>query len=120
MKKIKLFKNIPTLFNEEKRLYPELTRIKGIGTSLLSKIMLEENLDNFKISELSLEVRDRLESKFSSLLICKGLDSKILLDIDREKSIASNKGFRHLNHLKLRGQRTKSTGRTKKIKRVKK
>jgi small subunit ribosomal protein S13 len=39
------------------------------------------------------------------------LDITVRRDIDRMKRIRSYKGVRHHLHLKVRGQRTKSTGR---------
>jgi small subunit ribosomal protein S13 len=44
-------------------------------------------------------------------LIGNQLDITIRRDIDRMKRIRSYKGVRHHLHLKVRGQRTKSTGR---------
>ena len=44
-------------------------------------------------------------------LIGNPLDLTVKRDIDRMKRIKSYKGVRHHAHLKVRGQRTKSTGR---------
>ena len=58
--------------------------------------------------------RLKLEEKLENLQIEEKIKKETFFNIEKEKSIVSNKGFRHENNLKLRGQRTKSTGRKKK------
>ena len=45
-------------------------------------------------------------------LITSDLDFTKSNDIDREKSIMSWRGYRHMFGLRVRGQRTRNTGRT--------
>ena len=45
-------------------------------------------------------------------LISNGLDTKLREDIERMKKIKCHRGLRHFWGLKVRGQKTKSTGRT--------
>ncbi len=45
-------------------------------------------------------------------LISSDIDLQVKADIEREKSIWSWRGYRHAYGLKVRGQRTRTTGRT--------
>jgi small subunit ribosomal protein S13 len=44
-------------------------------------------------------------------LLTSDLDFTVSNDIDREKSIMSWRGYRHMFGLRVRGQRTRTTGR---------
>ena len=45
-------------------------------------------------------------------LISNGLDTKLRDDLERMKKIRCHRGLRHFWGLKVRGQKTKATGRT--------
>jgi small subunit ribosomal protein S18e len=45
-------------------------------------------------------------------LVSNNLDTKLREDIERLKKIRAHRGLRHFWGLKVRGQKTKSTGRT--------
>ncbi len=45
-------------------------------------------------------------------MISNALDTKLREDIERMKKIKCHRGLRHFWGLKVRGQKTKSTGRT--------
>ena len=45
-------------------------------------------------------------------LISNNLDTKLREDLERMKKIKCNRGLRHFNGHKVRGQKTKATGRT--------
>ena len=47
-----------------------------------------------------------------SQLISNNLDTKLREDLERLKKIKAHRGLRHFWGLKVRGQKTKSTGRT--------
>mmetsp|Transcript_30978 Transcript_30978/g.23040 ORF Transcript_30978/g.23040 Transcript_30978/m.23040 type:complete len:83 (+) Transcript_30978:272-520(+) len=55
--------------------------------------------------------RDFRES-LSTQLISNNLDTKLREDLERLKKIKCNRGLRHYHGHKVRGQKTKSTGRT--------
>ena len=118
--RINLFKEIPRGFLE-KSIYPELTKVRGIGMNSLQKILLNLGLPfNLKIQELTSEMKDNLQEAFLKERIERELYLAERLIIENQQAICSYRGIRHLNKLKLRGQRTKSTGRKKKKVRVKK
>ena len=48
----------------------------------------------------------------SSQLVSNQLDTKLREDMERLKKIKNHRGLRHFWGLKVKGQRTKSTGRT--------
>ena len=48
----------------------------------------------------------------SSQLVSNALDTKLREDMERLKKIKNHRGLRHFWGLKVKGQRTKSTGRT--------
>ena len=120
-KKTQLFKDIATTFFEENTLYPELTKVRGIGKKKLSKILYLLSMDGSKrVKDLLPLQRSKIYTEFKKQLISSELNKYKLERIDLEKSIASYRGFRHQNKLKLRGQKTKSTGRKKSKRKVKK
>ena len=55
--------------------------------------------------------RDVREGTWSQL-ISNGVDTKLREDLERLKKIRAHRGLRHFWGLKVRGQKTKSTGRT--------
>lgn len=112
----------------------ELTKIKGVGPSIAIAILYKAKIPpNLRVGQLSDEQIERLEdiiknieSYFPSFLLNRrfdrvdGKDHHLIgsdltftqqQDIDFEKSIGSWRGYRHSYGLKVRGQRTKSTGR---------
>jgi len=113
-----------------------LTKIKGIGVSMATTIAQVANLDpTLKIGELSNEDVEKIESIIKDPakygiparlmnrrkdletgkdfhLIGPDLTLRVKADIDLMKEIKSWKGVRHMYGLKVRGQRTRTTGRT--------
>jgi small subunit ribosomal protein S13 len=55
--------------------------------------------------------RKNVESGSSAHLITSDLDFAISNDVDREKTVMSWRGYRHMFGLRVRGQRTRTTGR---------
>ncbi len=55
--------------------------------------------------------RDIREGNWAQL-ISNGVDTKLREDLERLKKIRAHRGLRHFWGLKVRGQKTKSTGRT--------
>ncbi len=112
----------------------EITKIKGIGPTLAMAILYKAKipptlrvgqLSNDQIKKLE-EIIKNIESYFPPHLLNRrfdrvdGKDHHLIgsdltfaqqQDIEFEKSIRSWRGYRHSYGLKVRGQRTKSTGR---------
>lgn len=113
-----------------------LAEIKGIGVNLASAICRVLNLDpHMKIGYLTEEEIGKIEDVFKNFarygipewlfnrrkdyetgrnvhLVGSELIYYVKQDIEREKKIKSWRGIRHVLGLKVRGQRTRTTGRT--------
>jgi len=112
-----------------------LTRIKGINIRLADAIMKKaevppdkrlgflseaeirkiedaiSNINNYNIPSWLLNRRKDPESGKDIHLITSDLDLKMKEDIEREQAMKSWRGYRHSYGLKVRGQRTRTTGR---------
>lgn len=112
-----------------------LTNVKGVGYSLAHAIIRVLNLDPFKLAGfltdeeiLKIEdvLRDPVKYEIPSWMVNRprdpetgenlhyigpDLDLRIRQDIELMKQIKSWKGIRHALGLKVRGQRTRTTGR---------
>ena len=119
----------------DKKLLVGLTQIKGVGYNFATAIL--DTLDintNANIGDLTDENVQAIEKLISDPIsagfprwflnrqkdIMTGQDKHLLTsdipftlrnDIERERVTASWKGYRHLSGLKVRGQRTRTTGR---------
>ncbi|MEM2882608.1 MAG: 30S ribosomal protein S13 [Candidatus Bathyarchaeia archaeon] len=128
----------------QRRLINGLTKIKGIGVSFANAIMRAAGLKpDIRFGQLSDSDLQKIESIVSDPqrfgipprlfnrrkdpeggrdfhLIGSDLMLRVKSDIELMKSIKSWKGVRHSLGLKVRGQRTRTTGRTGKTVGVKK
>jgi len=116
----------------KKKIYPGLTRIKGISWRISNAICKGTGINKKKtIGELSPEEIAKIESFAKEMKIPKyllnrqndfetgkekhllstDLELKTEFDIKRLKKIKSYRGFRHSANLPMRGQRTKSNFR---------
>ena len=119
------------------KIYPGLTRIKGISWTLSNAICLILKLDKTrKIGSLTdeelkkitdfiknpevptyiLNRRADLDTGEDKHLVGSDLDLQKEFDIKRLKKIKSYKGYRHMSNLPLRGQRTRSNFRKNRAK----
>ena len=127
-----------------KKLAYALTEIKGVGIRLANVIVEKAGLDpDSRLGFLSDGEVENIESIVENPskndipiwllnrrmdretgndlhLIGPDIDLQVKSDIDRMKKIKSWKGYRHSHGLKVRGQKTRTTGRTKKAVGVKK
>ncbi|KAK6195629.1 hypothetical protein SNE40_001016 [Patella caerulea] len=112
-----------------------MTAVKGIGRRFANIMCKKANIDTrLRAGELSDEDVERLitvmgnprqykipdwflnrqkdikDGKFSQIL-SNGLDNKLREDLERLKKIRAHRGLRHYWGLRVRGQRTKTTGR---------
>ena len=116
----------------ERKIIVGLTKIKGIGYNFATAILDTLNIDtNSHIGNLTEEnvqaieklITDPIAGNFPTWFVNRrkdietGNDLHLLTsdipftlrnDIERERIVASWRGYRHLNGLKVRGQRTRT------------
>ena len=104
--------NLPT----QKRLEIGLTYIYGVGKSTSQKIIRELELDpEQKIRDLTDDEVTKLRNYIDSEVEVEGdLRRDRAQAIKRLTEIGSYRGIRHRRGLPVRGQRTKTNGRTRK------
>lgn len=91
-----------------------LTKIKGIGWALSTKILDSLKIDSSKrVSELTSDQIAKIASKMDDYAIEGDLIRKVREDIARLRTTGSYKGIRHARGLPARGQRTRTNARTK-------
>jgi len=119
----------------ERKLIVGLTQIKGIGfnfaTAISSTLKINQNSNIGHLTEENVEAIEKLilnpiEAKFPLWFLNRqkdietGKDMHLLTsdipftlrnDIERERVTVSWRGYRHLSGLKVRGQRTRTSGR---------
>ena len=112
-----------------------LTQIKGVGymfaNSIINKLKINSglrigNLSNEQIKSIENIIQSPSSSNFPSWflnrrkdietgedkhLITSDIDFTVRNDVEREKTAGSWRGYRHMFGLKVRGQRTRCTGR---------
>ncbi len=102
--------NIPN----EKRVEISLTYIYGIGKSSANKILEQAKINpDTRVKDLSEDDINKLRVVIEKSCKTEGdLRREVLLNIKRLKDIKSYRGIRHIKHLPVRGQRTKTNSRT--------
>ena len=142
------FKHIVRLAGRDldgtKRVVYALTKIKGINIRLANAIVkkiqvpsdkrlgflseaeikrIEEaimNVSNYGIPSWLFNRRKDLETGKDLHLITSDLELRMKEDIEREQAMKSWRGYRHSYGLKVRGQKTRTTGRKGRVVGVKK
>jgi small subunit ribosomal protein S13 len=99
---------------DEKRIDVGLTQVYGIGLSTSNKILEGLKIDtNKKVKELTEAEANKLRTEIESKYHVEGeLKHEIKMNVKRLKEIKCYIGVRHLRHLPVRGQRTKTNSRT--------
>ncbi len=102
--------NIP----DSKRIETSLTYIYGIGRSASRKVLASAKVDPDKrtgtlTSEEVKRIQDITEKNYT---VEGALRQLIKQNIQRLKELKTYRGVRHLKHLPVRGQRTKTNSRT--------
>lgn len=102
--------NIP---NEKKIAYA-LPYVFGIGPTLAVKILKEAGIDgNIRAKDLTEAQQDKLRAIVEKAYKTEGdLRREIMSNIKRLKDIKAYRGVRHMRHLPVKGQRTKTNSRT--------
>jgi small subunit ribosomal protein S13 len=118
-----------------KKVIPAVAEIKGVGDSLANAMAASLKIDpKSRLGQLSDKQLQQIESSLKDISalnlppwmlnrrkdvdsganihkFSSDLDLMIKTDIDREKNLLSWRGVRHSLGLKVRGQRTRTTGR---------
>lgn len=102
--------NIP----KEKRIVVALNYIYGVGPSLSKKILAKAKIsEDVRTKNLTPEQEDKLRMIVEKEYKTEGdLRREIMANIKRLKDIKAYRGVRHMKHLPVRGQRTKTNSRT--------
>lgn len=98
----------------EKKIGISLRYIYGIGPSLAKKILSKAGIDeNIRAKSLTRDQEDKLRLIAEKEYVTEGdLRREIGANIKRMKDNGSYRGSRHMKHLPVRGQRTKTNSRT--------
>ena len=102
--------NIPN----EKRVEIALTYIHGIGQSRSNKILAEAKVNrDIRVKDLKEDEVNRLREIIEKKYAVEGdLRREVQANIKRLREIDCYRGSRHVKHLPVRGQRTKTNSRT--------
>ncbi len=102
--------NIPN----EKKVFASLSYIYGIGPTLSKKILKTAGIsEDTRVKDLTTEEQDKLRAIVEKSYRTEGdLRREVQSNIKRLKDIKSYRGLRHMKHLPVRGQRTKTNSRT--------
>ena len=98
----------------DKRIVIALTYIYGIGKNRAQKILKQANVDeNIRSKDLTPDQENAIRSIVKKEYRVEGeLKRTVLGNIKRLKEIKAYRGTRHMKHLPVHGQRTKTNSRT--------
>jgi len=98
---------------EKKRLEIALTAVYGIGRQRAKFILNKLNIDiGKKAAELSADEEKDIRKEVEDFKIEGDLRRDSQLNIKRLKDVKCYRGIRHIRHLPVHGQRTKTNSRT--------
>jgi small subunit ribosomal protein S13 len=99
---------------QNKQIGTALTYIYGIGLTSSKKILAQARIaEDVRVKDLSQDQEDMLRSIIEKEHKTEGdLRREVGADIKRLKDIKCYRGTRHMKHLPVRGQRTKTNSRT--------
>lgn len=102
--------NIP----KDKKIAYALPYVYGLGKPLAVKILQEAGVDgNIRTKDLTDAQQDKLRAIVEKMYKTEGdLRREVMSNIKRMKDIKCYRGVRHMRHLPVRGQRTKTNSRT--------
>ena len=100
----------------EKRIEIGLTYIYGIGRTSATRILKEANVNpDTRVRDLTDDEVKRLSEVINETQVVEGdLRREVALNIKRLQEIGCYRGSRHRRGLPVRGQKTKTTARTRK------
>jgi small subunit ribosomal protein S13 len=98
---------------DTKRLDIALTILYGVGRARALTILKDAKVDfNIKSKDLTVEQENEIRKIIESFKIEGDLKREVASNIKRHKDIKTYRGTRHMRHLPVRGQRTKTNSRT--------
>jgi small subunit ribosomal protein S13 len=98
---------------EKKRIEIGLAYLFGIGRPLAKTILANAKVDGGKKpADLSADEENAIRREIEKFKIEGDLSREIQQNIKRLKDIKAYRGVRHMRHLPVRGQRTKTNSRT--------
>jgi small subunit ribosomal protein S13 len=98
---------------ENKQIAYALPYIFGIGAPLAKTILAKAKVDPLKKSkDLTQDEENAIRKEIEVMKIEGDLKRDIAQNIKRHKDIKTYRGIRHMRHLPVRGQRTKTNSRT--------
>lgn len=105
---------------DAKRVEIALTYIFGIGLTSSQKILAETKVNpDTRVKDLTEAEIGRIRELIDKSYQVEGdLQRQVAMNIKRLKEINSYRGLRHKANLPVRGQRTKTNGRTKRGKKI--
>ena len=105
---------------ENKRAVIALTYLEGIGLSSSKKILAQLNIDeSTRLNKVPEDKIEKIRTIIEKDYVVEGdLRVEVLNNIKRLKNIGTYRGSRHMKNLPVRGQRTKTNGRTKRGRKV--
>lgn len=104
----------------EKQIQISLTYVYGIGPKHARDILSEAAVDPTKrVKDLSEAEEQKIRGVIDAKYVVEGdLHRQVAGDVKRLRDIGSYRGIRHKLNLPVRGQRTRTNGRTKRGRRV--
>ena len=104
--------------NDKWRIDYALTRIKGIGWAMSTKVLEFLKFDpSRRVKDLTADEVNKITGKIEEYPTEGDLVRRVRANIGRLQAIGSYRGIRHTKGLPVRGQRTKTNARTKRGKR---
>ena len=101
--------NIP----DNKRIEIGLAYLYGVGRPLAKTLLAAANVDGSKKGkDLTPDEENAIRREIEKFKIEGDLNREIQQNIKRLKDIKAYRGVRHMRHLPVRGQRTKTNSRT--------
>ncbi len=98
---------------DNKRLEVSLTAVYGVGRPRAKEILEKVGLDRgMKASALTVDQENAIRREIEQFKTEGDLRRDTAQNIKRLKDIKAYRGIRHLRHLPVRGQRTKTNSRT--------
>jgi small subunit ribosomal protein S13 len=98
---------------DNKRVDIALAYLYGVGRPLAKTLLAAANVDpSIKSKDLTPEQENAIRREVEKFKIEGDLNREIQQNIKRLKDIKAYRGVRHMRHLPVRGQRTKTNSRT--------
>lgn len=99
---------------DNKRIEIALSYIYGIGSALGKKVLTQAHIDpSIQTGKLTAQDLQTLRNLIESSYKVEGeLRREVQMNLKRLKDIGCYRGIRHAKHLPVRGQQTRTNGRT--------